>query len=376
MMPSRRRFLKTTAALLSGNAVMAQAPAIPSAGTSPEDLMQTMLDGFRLTQMVHAAAKSGIAEQLRDGPRAVEQLAAATGTHADSLYRLLRALAGFGIFEEQPGMRFRLTPAAELLLPGVPGSVRASALQMGQPDMWRSWGALTHSVKTGENAFEHLYGMNDFEWYKEHPAEARLFDEFQAEMTRRWANAVVGAYDFTAARRVVDVGGGAGELLFTVLRRAPNARGVLFDLDHVVNAARSKVEPVIARRCDFVGGDFFKAVPTGGDIYVMKYIIHDWDDRRARQILGKCHEAMAGKGKLLLVEELVCGPNQRCRAKMSDITMLVRTGGRNRTEQEYRDLLADGGFKLERVLPAGGLYVMESSPGRSIPLELPAASRP
>jgi hypothetical protein len=375
-MASRRRFFKTTAALLSGNALMAQAPAIPATGTTPQDLMNTMLDGFRLTQMVHAAAKCGVAEQLKEGPRTIEHLAAATGTHADSLYRLLRALAGMGIFEEQPDMRFRLTPAAELLLPGVPGSVRAAALQMGQPDMWQSWGALTHSVKTGETAFNHVYGMGDFDWYKEHPAEARLFDEFQAEMTRRWADAIVAAYDFTSADRVVDVGGGAGELLSTVLRSAPKARGVLFDLDHVVNAARSKVEPAIARRCDFVGGDFFKAVPTGGDVYVLKYIIHDWADDRAKVILTKCREAMAGKGKLLLVEELVCGRNQRCRAKMGDITMMVRTGGRNRTEQEYRALLTASGFEMERVLPAGGLHVMEASPGRSIPLELPTASRP
>src|SRR5262249_1233567 len=156
---------------------------------------------------------------------------------------------------------------------------------------------------------------------------------------------------FSPARTVVDVGGGSGVLLSAILQRNPAARGVLFDLDHVVKAARSALDPEIAARCEFAGGDFFKTVPSGGDIYVLKHIIHDWDDIRSQAILSSCSRSMAGKGKLLLVEDQVCGPNQPCLAKISDIGMLVRTGGRNRTEKEYRNLLTKSGFEVTRMLP-------------------------
>jgi hypothetical protein len=162
---------------------------------------------------------------------------------------------------------------------------------------------------------------------------------------------------------VVDVGGGVGVLLSAILRRNPKARGLLFDLDHVAQAARSVVEPSIASRCEFVGGDFFKAIPGGGDAYVLKHVIHDWDDRRSQAILANCRLAMASRGKLLLVEDLVCGPNQSCSAKVSDLNMLVRTGGRNRTEIEYRTLLGKAGFRVTQVYAAqGDLSVIEAVP--------------
>lgn len=348
------------AALLAGETAEAQAPP-HKPSEPPQQTMIYLLGGYRLTQMVHVAAKLGIADQLKDGPRTVQQLAAATGSHADSLYRLLRTLAGFGVFAEEDGPRFRLTPAAELLRTGVPGSLRSTALVMGEDWVWRPWGSLLHSIKTGETAFNHLYGKGAFDWLQEHPAEARMFDEFQAEGTRRSADAVAHAYDFSSASTVVDVGGGAGVLLAAILRRNPNTRGVLFDLDHVAQAARSAVEPQIAARCEFKGGDFFQSVPTGGDVYVLKYIIHDWEDGRSREILSNCRKAMAPKARLLLVEELLCGPNQPCQAKVSDINMLVRVGGRNRTEQEYRTLLDSVGFSVARVLPAqGDLHVIEA----------------
>ena len=361
---TRRRLIKEAAlggtALLPGS-MHAQSPA-PPLEKNPEQLMMDLLGGFRLTQMIHVAAKLGIADQLKDGPRTIEQLASATAAHADSLYRLLRTLAGFGVFAEEEGMRFRLTPLAETLRTGVPGSLRANALVFGEEWMWRPWGVLLHSIKTGATAFDHLYGKGTFDWFSEHPDAARLFDEFQAENSQRTADAIASAYDFSSARKIVDVGGGAGVLLSAILRRNPAARGVLFDLDHVASAARSKAKAELASRCEFVGGNFFKAVPSGGDIYVMKFIIHDWDDARSVEILTNCRKAMNGKGKLLLVEELVCGPNQPCRAKVSDINMLVRVGGRNRTEQEYRTLLVKSGFKPTSVRPAKAeLHVLEAT---------------
>jgi hypothetical protein len=324
-------------------------------------MMRTLLDGYRLTQMVHVAAKLGLADHLKDGPRTVEQLARLTKTHPDSLYRLLRTLAGRGVFAEEDGMRFRLTPTAELLRTGAPGSMRTSAVVAGEDWMWRPWGALLHSVTTGETAFDHLYGKGTFDWLAEHPEAARLYDEFQAEGTRRSADTVARVYDFSSAKTVIDIGGGAGELLSAILRPNPGTRGILFDLPHVAEAARATIDQKVASRCTFVGGDFLKSVPSGGHVYVLKYIIHDWDDDRSVSIMTNCRKAMAGKGRLLLIEDLVCGPNQPCRAKLSDLQMLVRTGGRNRTEDEYRSLLGKSGFEVTRVVPAqGDLSVMEA----------------
>jgi hypothetical protein len=322
-----------------------------------------MVLGYQLTQIIHVAAKLRIADHLKDGPVAVRELATLTDSHEDSLYRLLRALAGMGVFAEEEGLRFRLTPAAELLRSGVPGSMRARAEVAGEEWMWRSWGELLHSVRTGETAFDHIYGKGTFDWFSENPTAAHLFDEFLADRTAALVDAVIGAYDFSPAQTVVDLGGGAGVLLTAILRHNRHARGILFDLKHVVAGARTKLDPNVAQRCRFVSGDIFKAVPRGGDLYILKSVLHDWSDARAQAILGTCCRAMAGRGKLLVVEEIVCRPNEPCEAKLSDINMLVRTGGRNRTEKEYRNLLAAGGFKMTAVFPTGGQFsVMEAVP--------------
>jgi hypothetical protein len=236
--------------------------------------------------------------------------------------------------------------------------------------MWRSWGALIDSVKTGKTAFDSVYGKNTFDWFADNPGAARLFDDFQGDLTRRSAAAIASAYDLSAARVIADIGGGNGTLLAAILERNPNARGVLFDLPHVIDGARKTLPSAISRRCDFVGGDFFKAVPRGADAYLLKYILHDWDDEKGRAILGRIGEAMAPAAKLLVVEDLVCGPNVPCEAKLGDVNMLVRTGGRNRTEKEYRDLLQSSGFAVTRVLPArGDLAVLESNATRSRPVQ-------
>lgn len=313
--------------------------------------------------MIYVAAKLRIADHLEDGPKTVAELAATTKTHEDTLYRLLRALASIGVFTEDEGMRFRLNAAAELLRSGVPGSLQAAAEVAGQDWMWRPWGALLHSVQTGETAFDHLYGKGTFDWFAEHPDAARLFDRFQAGITAGSAKALVAAYDFSTARKVVDVGGGDGTLIAEILGGNPSVQGVLFDLDHVVAAARTKLAPEIVRRCEFTGGDFFKAIPAGGDVYAMKFILHDWNDARCQDILTTTRRAMSGKGRLLVIEDVVCGPNQPCVAKVGDILMLVRAGGRNRTEKEYRDLLSKGGFKTARVITTSAQSIFEAMPG-------------
>jgi hypothetical protein len=377
---SRRRFVTNSVlagAMLKASSADAEAVQVASAtgaaptsdrGTQttekPADLIRRMTNGFQLTQLVYIAAKLRIADHLANGPRTVNELAAVTGSHADSLYRILRALAGLGVFREEENRRFRLTPAAEILRSGVPGSLRASAEARGEDWMWRSYGALRESVMTGQTGFDLAYGKNTFDWFAENPAAARLFDEFQSDITAVSATAVANAYDFSTAGVVVDVGGGNGTLLAAILRRHAAPRGILFDLPNVVDAAKPKFDAEISRRCEFVGGDFFKAVPERGDVYVLKYILHDWEENRARAILSNCHRAMTATGaRMLVVEDLVCGPNLACSAKMGDVNMLARTGGRNRTEQEYRDLLSAGRFSTRRVIPVSdSLYVIEVLP--------------
>jgi SAM-dependent methyltransferase len=370
---SRRDFVNQTA--LAGLIVGASPGGAPAttgptptaeqaelqSANKPDQVIRQMMVGFQLTQMVYVAVKLNVADQLAAGPNSIGVLAKATGAHEDSLYRLMRTLAGYGVFAEDNERRFRLTPAAELLRSGVSGSLRNAIEARGEDWTWRAWGALLESVKTGKTGFDVVYGKNTFDWFAEHPDAARIFDRMQADLTARTSGAVVAAYDFSNARVVVDVGGGSGTLLSAILGRYPAARGVLFDLPHVVKAAAPALSAKWGTRCELVGGDFFKTVPEGGDVYIVKHILHDWDDARAQAIVATCHRAMKPGAALLVVEDLVCGPNVRCDAKLGDLNMLARAGGRNRTEREYRDLLGAGPFATRRVLPVtGDLTILEA----------------
>ena len=345
--------------------------ALPVSGKPPSDgvmtpsareKMQGMINGHIASMLVSVAAKLRIADRLRDGPQSVATLASQTDTHEDSLYRLLRALTEIGILQEEPVRNFRLNELGVLLRSDVPGSLRAAAEVAGEPWMRRPWGDLVHSIKTGETAFDHVYGKGTFDWFAEHPEEATLFDTWQASITDAGARAVAAAYDFSTARTIVDVGGGFGALLTTVLQQNARVKGVLFDLPHVVAQAKTRFDPALASRVEFVPGDFFKAVPSGHDIYLLKYILHDWNDDRAKSILAATRKAMGGAGQLLVVEVIVSPPNQPG-GKVGDVFMLVRTGGRNRTEQEYRDLLARGGFDTTRVIRTQSeLSIIEATP--------------
>ena len=342
------------------------APASTTAATPAQpnarERLQQIIAGHIPSMLVSVAAKLRIADHLRDGPKSVAELAKATGTHEDSLYRVLRALTELGLFAEEPARTFRLNEAAEPLRSDVPGSLRAAAEVQGEPWMRGPWGALLHSARTGETAFNHLYGKGTFEFFAEHPDAAFLFDTWQATGTNSGAKAVAAAYDFSAAQSVIDVGGGFGALLTAVMQGYPKLKGALFDLPHVIAKAKGQFDPELARRVEFLSGDFFKAVPAGHDVYLMKYILHDWNDERSRAILASTRAAMRGRGKLLVVEVIVSPPNEPG-GKVGDVFMLVRTGGRNRTEPEYRALLGSGGFDLTRVIPTkSDLTIMEATP--------------
>ncbi|MGH2398048.1 MAG: methyltransferase [bacterium] len=318
--------------------------------TSPTSLME-MLRGYQVSQAIYVAAKLGIADLVKDGPKRSAELAEATGTDARSLYRFLRALASRGVFAEDAAGRFGLTPLAELLQTDVPGSMRPVAIMWCQPWQWQTWGSLLYSVQTGETAFRHLYGMSQYEYLAKHPDSNAIFNAAMVALARARHSVVAAAYNFSGMSRVIDVGGGHGALLAAILQTNPSLRGILFDAPHVVADAKAHFEAAeVADRCEIVGGDFFASVPEGGDAYILSSVLMDWDDDRAVAILRNCRRAMVEQGKLLIVEPLIAPGNEASSSKFLDLAMLVVNGGRLRTEPEFRTLLATANFRMMNTI--------------------------
>ena len=330
---------------------------------TPDATLGRLIVGFQVSQAIHVAATLGIADHLADGPRTSDELAAATNAHAGSLYRLLRALASVGVFSEDEGRRFSLTPMGALLQSDVPGSLRGWAMYVGRPYFQEAWGHLEHSIRTGDNAFQHVHGTDVWAYRAEHPDESAIFDFAMESLTGASNQALLDAYDFGRFETLVDVGGGNGTLLASLLREYPTMRGVLLDQPHVIANAPAVLERAgVADRCDIVGGSFFDEVPGGGDAYTLKSIIHDHEDEPAVAILGNCRRAMAADATLLLIERIVGPPNKDPRAKFSDLNMLVAPAGRERTLQEWDALLTRAGFRLTTATPStSGLAVIEAS---------------
>jgi hypothetical protein len=318
-------------------------------------LIYRMVTGYYVSQAIYVIAHLGVADLLGDGPRDAEDLARQSKTHAQSLKRVLRLLVTAGLFTEDDEGRFTLTPTGDYLRAGVPGSMQAVALLFGGITQ-RAWGDLLHSVKTGEPAFRQVFGMDSFAYLAKHPDEAAIFDAAMAGSTTQIANAVAAAYDFSGYRRVVDVGGGNGALLIGILRAHPALDGTLFDLPQVVERALPRLRELgFADRCHLVGGDFFVDVPGDADAYLLKHVIHDWEDERAVAILKSCRRAMSLTAKLLIVEGVypprVDQSDESRGAAANDVNMLVCTGGRQRSEAEFRSLFAAAGFELSRIIP-------------------------
>jgi len=265
---------------------------------------------------------------------------------------VLRALASVGVFGEDERMGFTLTPLAETLRTDAPGSLRAFAtVELGE-EHYPAWGELLHSVKTGEIAFDRAFGMPVWKFFEQNPENAKTFNDAMTGMTLAVNDAVLSSYDFSSITKIVDVGGGHGSLIASILKANPQMKGVLFDAPSVAEGAQSRFEAEgIADRCEVVSGDFFQSVPGGGDVYILKWIIHDWNDERSITILRNCHRAMTENGKLLLVEAVVPRGSEPHFSKFIDLNMLVITGGRERTEDEYRMLLEASGFKLTSTIP-------------------------
>jgi hypothetical protein len=334
--------------------------------TSPMMIMLHMIAGCWISQAIYVAAKLGIADLLQTGTKSCDVLAAATRTHPDALYRLLRTLSSLGVFSETQTRVFQLTPLAECLRTEAPDSLRAFAILLGEEEHWRAWGHTLHCVSTGQSAFEHVFGMSHFEYFAQHPETARLFNEGMTSRSGQENAAIISAYDFSNVPSVIDVGGGHGSLLASILRATANTKCVLFDLPHVVATARAAGWGTVQEsRCEFREGDFFDAVPPGGDAYVLKKVIHDWDDERALSILKNCRKALPSAARLLLIEPVIPPGNGRSFNKLLDLLMLIWTsGGKERTEGEHRDLLSSAGFRCTRVISTSSpLTIIEAVAG-------------
>ena len=334
----------------------------------PAEYLRRLFDDVELSYLVVVAARLGVADLLVSGPRSVADLAAATGVDAQPLFRVLRALASRELFRDDGNKGFSLTPAAEPLRRDDPHSVRPQALWSGSEEYRRAWGDLEFSVRSGRPAFDHVFGKPFFAHLAEDRAFAKIFSDVMTSDSSDDGAAIAAAHDFSGYRRIVDVGGGHGALLSAVLDRDPGPLGVLFDLPNVVATAGGAIDRhEAAGRVEKVAGDFAESVPPGGDAYLLKWIVHDWDDDAAIRILRNCRTAMAPGGRVLLVEVVVPQGSAGSAATGLDTTMLVFTGSRERTEREYRELLHRAGLTLLRVTPTASRFSLletTSSQGR------------
>ena len=319
-------------------------------GNFPPALFQ-MATGYWLSQAVYVAAKLGLADLLRDGPRSCRELAAVTGTDPQCLFRLMRALSAAHIFVHTQGDHFALATAGKSLQSDAPVSQRAIIMTLGEVH-YQAWGNLLHTVRTGSTGFASTFGTSLFAYLQTSPEAADTFNRGMSDVASMLAYAVLLAYDFSRISFLVDVGGGQGQFLRTILKLHPEMKGTTFDLPSTIEQAKQYFSRALcSTRLAAIGGDFFHSVPEGADAYVLCGVIHDWDDDPAVQILRNCRLAMNRKGRLLLVEMVVPDDDAHCFSKLLDLNMMVMTGGRERTRAEFAALLNAAGYSLSRIIP-------------------------
>ncbi len=321
----------------------------------PNRLMQIlqMMNGFWMTQCIGVAAQLGVADHLVEGSKSVKTLAESMSVDTQALYRLLRALASAGIFSEGEPQQFQLTPMAECLRSDAPNSIRGLAIWSGtEPTHWQMWGNLLYSVKTGKPAFEQVTGMPIFAYTAQNPEFAAVFDQAMTSASAIFNPAILHAYDFSSIKTLVDIGGGQGAFLAAILQANSHLNGIVYDLPHVIEGAKPYLENLgLQNRCQAIGGSFLESVPEGGDAYIMKNTLTNWDDEHAVQILKNCHRAMPQGGKLLMAQSVIAPGNQPDIGKFTDLEMLlVTTGGRERSAAEFEQVLNAAGFQLSRIL--------------------------
>ena len=317
----------------------------------PPAAIMSLITGYWVSQAIGVIARLGVADQLGAHARGSDELAQAVGADPHALYRVLRLLASVGVFAEPTPGSFALTPLSKTLRSDSANSVRNFAITETAPGHWLPWGRLHDSVRTGQPMARQALGMKLFEWYAQNAEEAGYFNAAMGNLSTLTASELVRVYDFSSVRTVADVGGGHGALLMAVLRANPAARGILFDLPHLIATAGSAIATVgLQERCQLVSGDFFEAVPEGADLHLLKQIVHDWNDERATRLLQNCHRALAPKGKLLLVEMVIPPDNQPSLAQAMDLNMLVMLGGQERTKEQFGRLMQAADFRLDRII--------------------------
>jgi hypothetical protein len=327
--------------------------------SDPRQQMRQLLYGFFTAQSLYVAARLALGDELATGPRSSTALAEAIGADEPSLRRLLRALTALDVVTEpDPGV-FELTDLGEFLRSDVPGSISRHAQLLCGPENWLAWGDLEHSIRTGEPAWDHVHGQSSFSYLAANPVKQAEFNAAMAEGSKALAPAIIAAADLGDARSLVDVGGGSGTLLAGLVTAHPELHGTVFDTEEgLTHAAETLRRLGVAERCETVAGDFFTAVPENADAYLLKSILHDWDDELSIQILTVCRKAMHSDSILLLAEPVM--PAEISPEKsvlplmMSDLNMMVFAGGRERTEAEFRALLEPAGFALESITPCPG----------------------
>lgn len=313
--------------------------------------LQTLLDGYRSTALLYVAAELGIPDLIADESKSSDELSASLNAHTPSLYRLLRGLAAIQVLSEAADGRFSLTPLGQALRTNVPGSLHGTAILCGQERML-AWRDLAQSALSGETAFNHVFGMSNWEYRKQHPELNAAFNAGIRQRTSEITNAVLAAYDFTPFHTIADIGGGHGALLAGILQRYPSMRGILIDQSHVLEGAGKFLESNnVLARCDLVSGNFLESISRGADIHILKSVLHDWDDASSLTILKNCHCALPANGTLLLVERIL--PTRAVQDPdtiLTDIHMMAVTGGRERTQEQFRGLLSKAGFKIKGIV--------------------------
>jgi hypothetical protein len=311
-----------------------------------------MATGYWISQAIYVAAKLGIADLLREGPLSCVTLAASTGSDAQALFRLMRALSSVGIFSQYGRDCFALSRLAEGLQTDVHGSLRSMVITIGEIH-YQACGNLLYSVRTGSPAFNNVFGASLFDYLQQNVDAADTFHQGMANVSSMLAYAVLMAYDFAGISSIVDIGGGQGKLLDRILQFNPAIKGTVFETASTIERTKRQLgnDSALSRRCSYLAGDFFTSVPQGADAYLLCGVIHDWDDSRAIEILRNCRRAMAGKGKVLIVDMVVPETDAMSFSKLLDLNMLAMTGGLERTKDEFRALLNAADYKLTRVIP-------------------------
>ncbi len=346
---------------------MAQNKTTDGATEAPGAVIRAMIEGLRIAQILYVAARLGLADYLKDGPQGCDDLAYATDSHGPTLRRVLRALASIGILAQDDQQRFSLTPIGELLRSDTADSLRDLVLNALAEERCRAWGGVMHTVKTGETAFDHVFGVGVWQYRAAHAEFGALFDKSIATFTAH-VQAALEAYPFGNFKTIVDVGGGNGSLMTAILQAHSSVRGVIVDLPRVAEQTRRRIAAAgLSDRCEVIGGDAFQGLPAGADGYILSTVIHDWDDQRSIALLQSCRRAMTPNSRLVLIERVLPERLDNSSASrpvvMSDLNMMVMTGGHERTATEYGALLQAAGFALTKVTPTDSIMsVIEAKP--------------